>query len=78
MQLLPRLIIVNGSISFDASNMFKFIFTFSIIKSVRFVLFATMPPTFAAALISISGLNSEISLSVSSKENKLVSFLVEK
>ena len=57
--------------------MFKLIFKFSIINSVLKVLFASIPPTFAAALIIKSGLVFIIVLSVSSKENKSVSSLVD-
>tara|TARA_B100001996_G_C18633219_1_gene582605 strand:- start:240 stop:404 length:165 start_codon:yes stop_codon:yes gene_type:complete len=41
------------------------------------VLFAKIPPTFAAAFITKSGLVSFITLEVSSKENRFVSFLFE-
>ena len=57
--------------------MFKLIFKFSIINSVLKVLFASIPPTFAAALIIKSGLVFLIVLFVSSKENKSVSSLVD-
>tara|TARA_B100001778_G_C18204413_1_gene457177 strand:- start:89 stop:367 length:279 start_codon:yes stop_codon:yes gene_type:complete len=57
--------------------MFKLIFKFSIINSVLKVLFASIPPTFAAALIIKSGLVFIIVLFVSSKENKSVSSLVD-
>ena len=60
------------------SSMFRLIFKFSIKKSVRSVLFAYIPPTLAAALITTSGPNSEIYLEVSSRLNRFVSFLVEK
>tara|TARA_A100000164_G_scaffold118514_1_gene104597 strand:+ start:184 stop:462 length:279 start_codon:yes stop_codon:yes gene_type:complete len=57
--------------------MFKLIFKFSIINSVLKVLFASIPPTFAAALIIKSGLIFLIVFFVSSKENKSVSSLVD-
>tara|TARA_Y100000816_G_C26104492_1_gene586393 strand:+ start:919 stop:1197 length:279 start_codon:yes stop_codon:yes gene_type:complete len=57
--------------------MFKLIFKFSIINSVLKVLFASIPPTFAAALMIKSGLVFLIVLFVSSKENKSVSSLVD-
>ena len=41
------------------------------------MLLAKIPPTFAAALIIKSGLAAVIDFEVSSKENKLVSFLEE-
>ena len=58
------------------SNKFIFIFKFSNINSVLFTLFATIPPTFAAAFI-IGPAYALIKFSVSSLINKFVSFLVE-
>ena len=46
-------------------------------NSVRFVLFAKIPPTLAAALTIMSGFTSLIVLLVSEKENKSVSFLLD-
>ena len=46
------------------------------IKDVRCVLFACIPPTFAAALIIISGFIFEIKFFVSSNKNRSASFLV--
>jgi len=54
-----------------------FIFKLSRINSVRYVLLAKIPPTFAAALIIRSGFTSLIVWDVWSKENKSVSFLEE-
>lgn len=53
------------------------IFKFSSINSVRKVLFANIPPTFAAAFIIKSGFTSLIVFVVSSKEKRFVSFLFE-
>ena len=53
-----------------------FIFRFSNINSVLFVLFATIPPTFAAAFIKISGFVLSINFLVSSKLNRSASSLV--
>ena len=49
------------------SSIFIFIFRFSNINSVRFVLFATIPPTFAAQFTNKFGLFFKI--------NSLVSFI---
>ena len=46
-------------------------------NSVRYVLFANIPPTFAAALIIMFGLTASIVLLVSARENKSVSFLLD-
>jgi len=54
-----------------------FILRFSNKNSALFVLLAYIPPTLAAAFISISGLVSNNNFFVSSNEKRLVSFLVE-
>ena len=77
MQLLPRFIILIVLFPMQDSKIFKLIFKFSIINSVRYVLFANIPPTFAAALIIMSGLTASIVLLVSARENKSVSFLLD-
>ena len=61
----------------QASNIFKLIFRFSIIKSVLLVSFAYIPPTLAAALITISGLFFSIVFLVCSIENRSVSCRVD-
>lgn len=63
--------------SIHDSKIFKFIFKFSIINSVRKVLLASIPPTFAAALTIMSGFTDFIIVFVSSKWNKFVSFLLD-
>ena len=64
MQLLPRFINLIFLKSFMDSKIFRFIFKFSTINSNLFVLFATIPPTLAAAFTITSGLSSEIVLYV--------------
>lgn len=77
MQLLPKLInLVEGKL-IKASRILMLIFKFSSINSVRKVLFANIPPTFAAAFIIKSGFTSFIVFVVSSKEKRFVSFLFE-
>ena len=50
MQLLPRLINLIFLNGIKDSNKFTLIFKFSNIKSALYVLLASIPPTFAAAL----------------------------
>jgi hypothetical protein len=76
-QLLPRLIILISLYGIHDSNKLMFIFRFSNINSVPRVLFACIPPTFAAALIIIFGFTLSISFVVSFNENKLASCLVD-
>ena len=59
------------------SRMLILIFIFSNKNLLRSVLFAWMPPTFAAALITRSGLYDDIRSEVVFKLNKSVSSLVE-
>ena len=63
--------------SINASRIFILIFKLSSINSVRKVLFAKIPPTFAAALIIKSGFTSFIVLLVSSSEKRFVSCLLD-
>ena len=65
--MISKLIILISGLSTQASKMFTFIFKFSRINSVRRVLFATIPPTLAAAFIIMSGENSSIVFFVSSR-----------
>ena len=62
---------------FNTSNIFKFIFKFSIINSVGKELFATIPPTFAAQFTITSGFSYSIFCNVESYEKRFVSFLLE-
>ena len=57
--------------------MFILIFRFSSKNSVLKVLFANIPPTLAAALITTSGLKSSIVFLVCSKLKRSVSFLLD-
>ena len=59
-QLLPRFIIEILGLFMQASKILIFIFRFSKINSVRRLLLARIPPTFAAQLIMTSGLKSLI------------------
>ncbi len=77
MQLEPRLIIFILLYGEQASSRLRLIFKFSVKNSTRFVLFATMPPTLAAAITRTSGMLSLISLFVSLNEKRSVSSLFD-
>ena len=75
MQLLPKLISEICGLLIKLSKTFTFIFRFSRMNSVLYVLFAKIPPTLAAQLIIKSGLNFSIRSFVSLSENKSASTL---